>query len=43
MRYTLNAAPLAEVYASWLATFLPMLEESLVELKRRAEEPEPPS
>lgn len=37
MRYTLNAAPLAEVYESWLRTFLPVLEDSLVNLKHRAE------
>jgi DNA-binding transcriptional ArsR family regulator len=40
MRYTLNAAPLAEVYGTWLATFLPILEDSLVNLKHRAEAPE---
>jgi DNA-binding transcriptional ArsR family regulator len=37
MRYRLDAAPLAEVYRGWLATFVPVMEDSLRELKRRAE------
>ena len=35
--YRLSAAPLADVYGGWLATFLPVMEDSLRELKRRAE------
>jgi DNA-binding transcriptional ArsR family regulator len=35
--YRLEAGPLAELYGGWLATFLPVMEDSLAELKRRAE------
>lgn len=35
--YRLSTAPLAEVYAEWIATFLPTMEESLLRLKERAE------
>ena len=35
--YTLDPRPLAEVYHEWLERFAPMMEESLMELKRRVE------
>jgi DNA-binding transcriptional ArsR family regulator len=37
MDYRLTPEPLAEVYGRWLAEFLPVMEASLAELKRRAE------
>lgn len=37
VKYRLTPAPLAEVYGGWLVTFMPVMEESLRELKRRAE------
>ena len=37
MDYRLAPAPLAEVYGRWLATFVPVMEESLAALKERAE------
>lgn len=35
--YRLAPSPLAEIYGGWLKTFLPVMEDSLRELKRRAE------
>ena len=35
--YTLDPAPLAEVYHDWLATFAPYWEKSLQQLKRQVE------
>ena len=37
VRYTLDAAPLAEVYRDWLAKFEPLWQESLERLKRQVE------
>ena len=37
MRYRLDSAPLADVYGRWLSTFVPVMEDSLLELKRRVE------
>ena len=37
MLYRLQAQPLTEVCGGWLATFVPVMEASLEELKRRAE------
>lgn len=37
VHYSLQPAPLADVYERWLATFLPVMEDSLRALKRRAE------
>ncbi len=37
VRYRLETAPLAEMYGVWLAAFLPVMEDSLEALKRRAE------
>jgi DNA-binding transcriptional ArsR family regulator len=37
VHYRLEAAPLADVYRGWLATFVPVMEDSLRALKRRAE------
>jgi DNA-binding transcriptional ArsR family regulator len=36
-RYSLDPQPLAEVTQAWFATFAPLWEESLRNLKRRAE------
>ena len=38
--YTLDPAPLAEIYQAWLASFAPLWEQSLERLKRQAEEDE---
>lgn len=37
MHYRLRPEKLEEVYGGWLATFLPLMEDSLRELKRRAQ------
>ena len=37
VRYTLDVAPLAEVYRDWLAKFEPLWQESLERLKRQVE------
>ena len=36
--YSLDAAPLGELYRSWLSSFAPHWEESLKRLKRQVEE-----
>jgi DNA-binding transcriptional ArsR family regulator len=36
-RYRLNARPLAELHAGWLASFADLYTDSLAELRRRAE------
>lgn len=36
--YSIDPAPLAEVTQAWFAQFAPLWEESLRELKRRAED-----
>jgi DNA-binding transcriptional ArsR family regulator len=35
--YSIDARPLADVYESWFSTFVPLWDESLQRLKRRAE------
>jgi DNA-binding transcriptional ArsR family regulator len=37
--YTLDPAPLADVYENWLRGFAPLWDESLTRLKRNAERP----
>jgi DNA-binding transcriptional ArsR family regulator len=37
-RYTVDARPLAEIYLEWLEGFAPLMEESLRNLKARAED-----
>ena len=39
--YTLDPAPLGHIYADWLASFAPLWEASLEQLKRQAEQPRP--
>ena len=45
MVYRLEVGPLAQVFGSWIAQFLPVMEDSLHALKERAEAPttEPPA
>ncbi len=37
MVYRLDSGPLVAMYGQWLAPFLPVLEDSLAQLKERAE------
>jgi DNA-binding transcriptional ArsR family regulator len=39
--YTLDPVPLSYIYTDWLASFAPMWEASLDQLKRQAEQPRP--
>ena len=39
--YTLDPVPLGHIYAHWLASFAPLWEASLEQLKRQAEQPRP--
>jgi ArsR family transcriptional regulator len=37
-RYRLDPRPLEEIYRDWLASFAPLWEQSLAQLKRQVEE-----
>jgi DNA-binding transcriptional ArsR family regulator len=39
--YTLDPVPLGHIYTDWLASFAPLWETSLEQLKRQAEQPRP--
>jgi DNA-binding transcriptional ArsR family regulator len=39
--YTLDPVPLGQIYTDWLASFAPLWETSLEQLRRQAEQPRP--